>query len=158
MKPASTLLVTRKSGHLDVTLNRPDSRNALSEEMLGDLSALVEDVAADASLRSLTLRGSGGNFCAGGDIKGFRANFQAEAPAPGAADPVAAHNRRFGDFLIALDSLPQTVIAVVEGAAMGGGVGLACVADIAIAAEDARFALSETSLGIVPAQIAPFVV
>jgi len=152
-----TLLVARKGGHLHVTLNRPESRNALSEEMVDELAALVHEVAADASLRSLVLRGAGGSFCAGGDIKGFRASFEAAAPAPGEADPIARHNRRFGDFLMALDRMPQTVIAVVEGMAMGGGVGLACVADVVLAAADARFALSETSLGIVPAQIAPFV-
>lgn len=147
-----TLLVARKGGHLHVTLNRPDSRNALSEEMVEELSALAAAVARDVEVRSLVLRGAGGTFCAGGDIKGFRTHLQATA------ETVARNNRRFGDVLIALDALPQVVVAVVEGMAMGGGVGLACIADVVLAAEDARFALSETSLGIVPAQIAPFVV
>jgi isohexenylglutaconyl-CoA hydratase len=73
------------------------------------------------------------------------------------ADEVAASNRRFGNLMIKLNEQPQVVIILVEGAAIGGGLGLACVADVTLVTADARFRLSETSLGIPPAQIAPFV-
>ena len=96
------------------------------------------------------LRGSGGFFCAGGHLGGFQ-----EEQSPAAT---ALRNRSFGAFMQRLAGLPLPVIAAVEGAAMGGGMGLACAADIVLANEGARFALSETSLGVIPAQIAPFVV
>jgi isohexenylglutaconyl-CoA hydratase len=102
------------------------------------------------------LRGAGGFFCAGGNVGNFQSRLDAQS-APG-SDPVAARNRVFGGFMQRLAALPVPVIAAVEGAAMGGGMGLACAADIVLATQDAKFALSETSLGIIPAQIAPFVV
>jgi isohexenylglutaconyl-CoA hydratase len=79
-------------------------------------------------------------------------------PAPGEPDPVEASNRRFGDLLLKLDALPQAVVSVVEGAAFGGAMGFIAVSDVAIAARDATFSLSETTLGLAPAQIGPFVV
>jgi isohexenylglutaconyl-CoA hydratase len=85
------------------------------------------------------------------------AQFNTPLPRPGEKDPVAVQNRRFGAFLQRFDALPQSIVTVIEGAAFGGGLGLAAVGDIAICRADARFAMSETGLGIVPAQIAPFV-
>jgi len=105
----------------------------------------------------VVLRGANGFFCAGGSVGNFEQSQQGAAAA-GETDPIAANNRRFGDFMIALARLPKVLVAVVEGAAMGGGFGLACAADIVLARQDAKFALSETTLGLVPAQIAPFVV
>jgi isohexenylglutaconyl-CoA hydratase len=102
------------------------------------------------------LRGSGGTFCAGGDIKSM--SLTHPAPAPGAGDELKENNRRFGAMLEAVNAAPQVVIAAVEGFAMGGGFGLACVADITIASADARFAMSEVMVGVVAAAISPFVV
>lgn len=153
-----SLKLERKGGRLHVTLDSPETRNSLGEEMIAELVSVVDRVRDDRSIRALVLRGAGGTFCAGGDIKGFRRMIELPAPKAGEVDAIAERNRRFGDFLIAIDGLPQTVVAVIEGAAFGGGLGLACVADVAIATRDARFALSETGLGVPPAQIAPFVV
>jgi len=83
---------------------------------------------------------------------------QQTAPTAGEPDPIAVNNRRFGEFMTALARFPKVLVVAVEGAAMGGGFGLACAADIVLARRDAKFALSETTLGLVPAQIAPFVV
>lgn len=152
-----TLELGRRGPHLHVTLNRPEARNALSEEMVNELLAVADAIADDRGVRTVALRGAGGTFCAGGDIKGFQAAFGAPPPA-GAPDPVAAHNRRFGEFLMRMNALPQTIVAVIEGSVFGGGLGLVCVSDVAICHADARFALSETGLGIPPAQIAPFLV
>lgn len=153
-----TLALARRGSVLHVTLDRPESRNALDGTMVTDLLAVAAAVRADRGLRTLVLRGAGGTFCAGGDIKDFRSNMQTSVPSPGAPDPVVKQNRDFGDLLIALNELPQTLVMAVEGAAFGGGLGLVCVSDIALATADARFALSETGLGLPPAQIAPFVV
>lgn len=141
---------------LHVTLNRPQVRNAMSFAMVRELTAVFDAIADRRELRAVILRGAGGNFCAGGDIKDM-ASIRAAKP-DGERDPVADGNRLFGTMLTRIDRAPQAVIAVLEGAVMGGGFGLACVSDVAIAARGASFRLPETSLGLPPAQIAPFVV
>lgn len=152
-----TLALNLRDGVLWLTLNRPESRNALSDEMVDELMAVVSVLGERRTVRAVVIRGAGGTFCAGGDIRGFRASFETPAPPPGETDPIARHNRRFGAFMTAFNALPQTVVAVVEGAAFGGGLGLVCASDVALCLHATRFALSETGLGIPPAQIAPFV-
>ena len=148
------LILEPRGSVLTIWLNRPEARNALSAGMVDELGAVLDAIRADRSLRTIILRGKGGFFCAGGDIKGFKSDLQGGAPD---RDEVARGNRSFGDLMIKLNEQPQTVIILVEGAAVGGGLGLACVGDVTIVTRDARFRLSETSLGIPPAQIAPFV-
>ncbi len=147
-----TLLLEPVEGVLRITLNRPQSRNAMSLAMVGELRAVLAAVRDDRSVRALVLRGAGGHFCAGGDIKDM-----AGARAAG-AEAYRTLNRAFGSLLEEAQAAPQLLVALVEGAVLGGGFGLACVSDVAIAAADAQFGLPETSLGILPAQIAPFVV
>lgn len=139
------------------TLNDPASRNALSEAMVDALLAACERAATDADLRGVVLRGAGGHFCAGGSLGGF-AKTIGQPLAAGEADPLVPVNRRFGALLQALCALPQWLIVAVEGAAMGGGFGLVCCADHVLAHSGAQFATPEVTLGILPAQIAPFVV
>lgn len=137
-------------------LNRPDKRNALSDALVEALVALLERVSADLEARALVISGAGGHFCAGADFAGFLALMQT---APGQADdPIARYNRGFGAMLERVATLPVPTIAVVTGVAMGGGCGLAAACDRVIAAEDATFAMPEVTLGVAPAQIAPFVV
>jgi isohexenylglutaconyl-CoA hydratase len=150
----SDLILEPQDSVLTIWFNRPDAKNALSTEMVDELSAVLDATRDDRSLRTIILRGKGGFFCAGGDIKGFKSGLQGGAPNE---EDVARGNRSFGDVMIKLNEQPQVVIILVEGAAIGGGLGLACVGDVTIVTRDARFRLSETSLGIPPAQIAPFV-
>lgn len=151
-----TLLLREAQGVLFLTLNRPQARNALSPEMLAEIEAVFAAIADDVAVRAVVLRGAEGHFCAGADLKDMLA---AAAVAPGAGgDPVVAMNRAFGTLLRAVGSASQVVIAVCEGAVLGGGFGLACVSDIALAQVDARFGMPETTRGLPPAQIAPFVV
>ncbi|MDE3735524.1 enoyl-CoA hydratase/isomerase family protein [Metapseudomonas resinovorans] len=147
-----TLLLEQAGGVLHVTLNRPDSRNAMSLAMVEELREVLAATRNDANVRALVLRGAGGHFCAGGDIKDM-----ASARATGST-AYQALNRAFGRLLEEAQAQPQVVIAVLEGAVLGGGFGLACVSDIAITLQGAQFGLPETSLGVLPAQIAPFVV
>lgn len=147
-----SLILERQGSVLKIWLNRPQAKNALSEEMTDELHLVLDAVRDDRSIRTIVLRGKGGVFCAGGDIKGFKSDMQAVS-----AEQVAKSNRSFGDLMIKINEQPQVVIMLVEGAAIGGGLGLACVADVTLVTADARFRLSETSLGIPPAQIAPFV-
>ena len=141
---------------LRLWLNRPEMRNALSAQMNAEILATFEAIRDDRTIRVVVIRGAGGSFCAGGDIKNM--SVSGTAPAPGERDELKEGNRRFGAMMEAVNAAPQAVIAAVEGYAMGGGFGLACVADITIARQDARFAMSEVTLGIVPAAISPFVV
>jgi isohexenylglutaconyl-CoA hydratase len=137
-------------------LNRPDKRNALSDAMVAELAALLERVSGDLAARALVISGAGGHFCAGADFAGFLALMQT---APGQAeDPIARYNRGFGAMLERVAALPVPTIAVVSGVAMGGGCGLAAACDRVLAADDATFAMPEVTLGVAPAQIAPFVV
>jgi isohexenylglutaconyl-CoA hydratase len=147
-----TLLLELHGGVLHITLNRPDSRNAMSLQMVSELRAVLSSVRDDRSVRALVLSGAGGHFCAGGDLKDM-----ASARAQG-ADAYRELNRAFGALLEAAQHAPQVLITVLQGAVLGGGFGLACVSDIAIADHQAQFGLPETSLGLLPAQIAPFVV
>ena len=153
--PQTKCLVLEQQGSvLTIWLNRPEAKNALSAEMVEEMEAVLDAVREDRSLRTLILRGKGGMFCAGGDIKGFKSGLQSGAPDE---EEIARGNRRFGNLMVELNEQPQATIMLVEGAAIGGGLGLACVGDVTIVTRDARFRLSETSLGIPPAQIAPFV-
>lgn len=147
-----TLLLEQAGGVLHVTLNRPDSRNAMSLAMVEELRTVLAAVRTVPDVRALVLRGAGGHFCAGGDIKDM-----ASARATG-GDAYRSLNRAFGSLLEEAQAQPQALVVVLEGAVLGGGFGLACVSDIAIAHVGAQFGLPETSLGVLPAQIAPFVV
>lgn len=138
------------NGVLHVTLNRPQSRNAMSLQMVSELRTVLADVARDEQVRALVISGAGGHFCAGGDVKDMSRASSREG--------LRDLNRVFGALLQEVQALPQVVIVVLQGAVLGGGFGLACVSDIAIADHQAQFGLPETSLGVLPAQIAPFVV
>ena len=154
--PGDLLQVEQRGPFWFARLNRPDKRNALSDELVEALVALLERVSADLEARALVIAGAGGHFCAGADFAGFLALMQT---APGQADdPIARYNRAFGAMLERVAALPVPTIAVVSGVAMGGGCGLAAACDRVIAAEDATFAMPEVTLGVAPAQIAPFVV
>jgi len=155
----NTLQLEQKDHALFVTLNRPQVKNAMSLEMVNELMAIFKDLQNSTEIRALVIRGADGHFCAGGDIKDM-AGARAALSKTGANenDPFYALNRAFGRMITVANRLPQVVIVVTEGAVLGGGFGLACISDVALSAEDAKFGLPETGLGIPPAQIAPFVV
>ncbi len=141
-------------GWLTVWFNDPQNRNPLSAERVQDLLAVCDFLNASPAVRGVVLRGRGGVFCAGGDLKAFRTVFQGA----GSADTVIRASMQAGTLLERLKTLPQFVVVVVEGAAMAGGFGIACIGDYVIADTTAKFALSEVRIGIPPAQIAPYVV
>jgi len=152
-----TLIVQQHGAVLHVTLNRPEQRNAMSAQMLNELIEVFAQIKDDLSIRAVVLRGAGGHFCAGGDIKDMAALRMAAAQAA-SNQPYIAFNRLFGTLIETVNHAPQIVVAVLEGAVLGGGFGLACVSDLAISFDNAQFGLPETGLGVIPAQIAPFVV
>ena len=150
------LLLQQDGAILHLTLNRPDVRNAMSKQMVDELLAVFGAI-ADSNIRAVVLRGAGGHFCAGGDIKDMAALRMTAAQA-GNHDAYIDFNRGFGRLIEAVNHAPQVVVCVLEGAVLGGGFGLACASDVAICRENAQFGLPETGLGVLPAQIAPFVV
>lgn len=143
-------------GWLKIRLNRPEARNALSAEMIRELATAFRAVRDDRSVRGISLRGAGGYFCAGGDLKMLRSiGAMADAEARAAALDVS---RDGAELFRLVREAPQPVIALIEGPVMAGGVGLASASDFAICAANAVFSLSEVAVGLVPAQIAPYVV
>lgn len=153
--PDTRHLILEPAGSvLTIWFNRPEAKNSLSVDMIDELHAVLDAARQDTSLRTLVIRGKGGVFCAGADLKGFKSGHDAGEESE---EDVARGNRYFGDLMIKLNEQPQCVIVLVEGAAIGGGLGLACIGDVTIVTREAKFRLSETSLGIPPAQIAPFV-
>ena len=150
------LQVRRDAGVWFARLIRPDKRNALSDALVAAMGETCERVAADLEARALVIHGAGGHFCAGADFGRFLELMQSAAGH--AEDPIAHYNRQFGALLERLAALPVPTSAVVTGVAMGGGCGLAAACDRVIAAEDGTFAMPEVTLGVAPAQIAPFVV
>jgi isohexenylglutaconyl-CoA hydratase len=150
-----TLAVRRDGGVLHVTLNRPEIRNAMSLAMVRELRAVLGQAEMKGDVRAIVLRGAGGHFCAGADLSDMAAARMKLQDNPKALEEI---NSSFGELCVAYASTGIATVAVVEGTCMGGGFGLACVADVALAGETAAFRLPETSLGVVPAQIAPFLV
>ena len=134
-----------------LTLNRPQRRNALDENLVRELTAALEEATGDAATRVVVLTGAGDAFCSGMDLH--------EARALQNADPsVNATNAHSLAMLFeTLDRLPKPSMARVNGPAFGGGLGLIACCDIAVAVDRSRFAFSEVRLGLIPAIIASYV-
>jgi isohexenylglutaconyl-CoA hydratase len=152
-----TITLRREDGALHLTLARPEVRNAMNLRMAEEIRLAFEQVKGDRAVRAVVLRGAGGHFCAGGDLRDM-----AQGGDPATAAGALAHweefSRAFGRTIAQVDAAPQVVIALLEGAVLGGGFGLACAADVAIAEAGAIFGMPETTRGLPPAQIAPYVV
>ena len=147
------LLQTRDArGVVRLTLNRPDVRNAFDEPLIALIRRTFEALAQDDSVRVIVLDAVGSLFCAGADI-GWMRRAAARDQAANLEDA-----RQFAAMMHAMASCPHPVVARIQGAAYGGGVGLACAADIAIASDKALFSVSEARFGILPAVIGPYVV
>jgi len=150
-----TILAERCGTRFWLTLNRPENRNALTHHMMEEIGDAVIRFRDDEAARVMILRGAGGNFSAGGDLKAMQD--MPPPAAPGEPDPLFQPYRFFGDVLEDLNTLPKPVIAIVEGGAAGGGFGMACCADVAIIRDDAKLALPEPKVGFIPSQIIPFI-
>lgn len=147
-----TLDVAVRNGVGLVALNRPAVHNAFNETLIAELTAVLQAMATDDSVRIVVLLGRGESFCAGADL-----NWMKKMAAFGAAENLA-DARALARMLSTLDRLEKPTVASVHGSAFGGGVGLIACCDIAIAAQEATFALSEAKLGLIPATISPYVI
>lgn len=143
---------TDERGISRLTLARADKHNALSEQMMEELTTAIAQLGADEAVRVVILQAEGPSFCAGGDLKWMQAQIAA-----GAKERAAAA-RKLATMLQALNTCPKPVIGAVQGNAFGGGIGMMSVCDVAIGVEGAKFGLTETRLGLTPATISPYVV
>ena len=149
----ATLDIRRPSPHVaEVWLNRPEVRNAFNEGVIAELTAAFTELAADTTLRAIVLGGHGKAFCAGADLSWMR------AMAAFTWDENRADAQALADMLWALYRCPVPVVGRVHGDCYAGGVGLAAVCDVLVAADVATFCLSEARLGLLPATIGPYVV
>ena len=148
------ILCQRDGGWLTIWFNSPENRNALSTQLTEEFMAVMRAIKDDRSIRGVTLRGKGGFFCAGGDLKSFSIGQSGDD----AHAKFKTMNYEAGELFDLVMGLPQVVVAYVQGAAIAGGLGLMCCADIIIVEKTAKFSLTETMIGIAPAQIAPIVV
>lgn len=138
-------------GWLTVWFNEPERRNPLTGARCAELTDLAQWLPSAQGIRGVTLRGRGGIFCAGGDLKAFK------SMANTSDEELARTSESIAMLLDTVAAVPQFTVCVVEGAAVAGGVGLACACDRVILMNDARLSLSEVRIGLVAAQIAPFV-
>ena len=149
----TTLDIRRPSPQVaEVWLNRPEVRNAFNEGVIAELTAAFTELAADTTLRAIVLGGHGKAFCAGADLSWMR------AMAAFTWDENRADAQALADMLWALYRCPVPVVGRVHGDCYAGGVGLAAVCDVLVAADVATFCLSEARLGLLPATIGPYVV
>lgn len=145
-----SLLIDQQGPVVRVTLNRPDVRNAFDETLIAELTSWAASVRADGPARVAVLGGAGKVFCAGADLAWMSKTIAYTR------DENVRDARAMANMYEALDRLPIPLIGRVHGAALGGGVGLAAVCDIVVAAEDAIFGFTEVKLGIIPAVISPY--
>ena len=144
-------ITARAPGVAQVTMSRPAVFNAFDEAMIADLDAAFARLQDDASVRVIVLAGEGRHFSAGADLQWMQRASQATR------EWNLQDARKFAAMLARIEAAPKPTVARVQGAALGGGVGLACACDIAVAADNASFSVSEARFGILPAVIGPYV-
>ena len=148
----ATIDVVRDGPVARLWLARPEQHNALSAELVSHLTVALHALANDETIRIVVLGGQGPSFCAGADVAMMKSSAEITF------ERNVAEAERLGGMFATLAGLPKPVIARLHGNVLGGGVGLACACDIAVTTDDARFALSEVRLGILPALISPYVI
>ena len=149
---SSSLSLARHGAVARLRLDRPSVHNAFDDALIADLTAALEAVAADDTVRAVVLEGAGTSFSAGADLNWMR------AMASASEDDNREDSLRLARLMRTLDELPRPTIARVQGAAFGGGVGLVACCDIAIGVPEAKFGLTESRLGLLPAVISPYVI
>jgi methylglutaconyl-CoA hydratase len=148
----SLFISPRQPGVTQVTMSRPAVFNAFDEAMIGELDAAFAQLADDSAVRVIVLAGDGRHFSAGADLQWM------QRASAATREWNLDDARRFAAMLSRIERCPKPTVARIQGAALGGGVGLACACDIAIAADTASFSVSEARFGILPAVIGPYVV
>jgi methylglutaconyl-CoA hydratase len=145
-------LETDERGIAVLTLNRPEKHNALSAQMIAELTSAAAQLGRDEAVRAVILTGAGKSFCAGGDLGWMKEQMAADR------ETRMREARKLAEMLQALNLLPKPLIGALQGNAFGGGVGMASVCDTAFGTEGLKMGLTETRLGLIPATIGPYVI
>lgn len=143
---------TDAHGVATLTLNRPEKHNAMNAQVLDELVVAAKQLAEDDAVRVVILTGTGKSFCAGGDLGWMQAQMKMDA------ETRKAESAKLAIMLQALNELPKPLIGRVQGNAFGGGVGMASVCDVTIGADHIKMGLTEVKLGLIPANIGPYVI
>ena len=145
-------LETDERGVANLILSRPEKHNALSAKMIEELTEVASVISENKEIRVVVLTGNGSTFCAGGDINWMKQQLNATR------EQRIEESRKLALMFRSLNELPKPLIGIVQGSAFGGGVGLMCVCDSVVAVDTAKFGLTETRLGIIPATIGPYLI
>ena len=149
------LILNFKNGWLDILFDNVENRNALKDNLIEELFIVFDLIRNDKRVRGVLLRGNGGVFCSGADLKIMKEITSAGESAKQKAFDLSM---TIGNLLSTINKAPQVVISVTEGYAFAGGFGIACASDFVISLSDTKFALTETKIGLTPSQIAKYVV
>jgi methylglutaconyl-CoA hydratase len=144
----STVLIETQGTIRIITLNRPDKRNALNDELIADLKSALNDADADQNVRAIVIRGAGKDFCSGADLSAL------QKIAAASHEENLEDARSLGELYKLIRRVRQPVIAAVKGRALAGGFGLALACDVIFAHDEARFGFPEVKIGFVPAMVA----
>ena len=147
-----TILVEKENKVVWITLNRPEVHNAFNSVMINELNAVFDLAKDDPDVRVVVLTGKGKSFCAGADLNWMKEIIKYSF------EQNLEESMNIAELMHKIYALPKPVIAMVNGAAIGGGTGFVSASDIAIASDNAKFGLSEVKIGLVPAAISPYVV
>jgi len=147
MNSYQKILYQIENGVARITLNRPEKRNALDQELISEVKAAIRESGRDENVRVVLIRGVGADFCSGADLSGLHER-AAAGPLENMADA-----RNMAELFIEMRHYPHPIIAAVQGRALAGGCGLATAADIVLASESARFGYPEVNIGFVPAMV-----
>ena len=145
-------LVIDDRGVAKLALARPEKHNALSAQLIQDLTKVAKEITKNGDIRVVVLTGEGPTFCAGGDLNWMKDQFEASR------EERIEEARKLAMMLKALNELPKPLIAKIQGSAYGGGIGLMCICDSVVVEKNAKFGLTETRLGVIPATIGPYVI
>ena len=148
------LILEYEASWLTIWCNRPKKRNALSNELINEIQFTLSSIKKDPTIRGIIFRGRGGVFCAGADLEDVK---EITAATNESHTPALKMSKRIGSLFEQISKTPQITVSVIEGAAMAGAFGIACASDFIISMNDSKYALTETKLGLIPAQIAPYV-
>ena len=149
------LIINYKNEWLDIWFNNAGNRNALKDSLVDEMLRVFNSIKDNKDVRGIVLRGEGGVFCAGGDLKKMKKITNAGSKAKSQAYDLSI---KIGELLKVINRAPQIVVSVTEGFALAGGFGIACASDFVISLENTKFALTETKIGLTPSQISKYVI
>lgn len=152
MSSYSCIIVRKKGMHLEISLNRPEKRNALNKQLVDELKQSLREASADRDIRTITLTGQGSAFCSGADL-GYLKELRNFSRQENLRDSLS-----LAELYLLIYQLPKPVVALVEGPALAGGCGLAGVCDFVLATPEAKFGYPEVKIGFIAALVSAFLI